>query len=181
VTIFHSLLPDSTIIINRNPMFEIQGAKPGESGMRQAAWQSDGSLDLYNQTEAYDIPPGCYSDLVRCPPCEIRVGPSGRGIWVKPVLPNELIPRRGTGDIVLLVGFLDSQPSWNETGAVMMRLAPHVTALTTQYLGSYCSACHEEQKATQPLRRCQQCRVILYCDEVRHLNSFLSTRVFQVA
>ncbi|KAJ1302037.1 hypothetical protein OPQ81_000872 [Rhizoctonia solani] len=124
-------------------MFDI-GAKPGEAGMQQAAWQSDGSLDAYNATKPYNPPTGCYSDLSRCPPCEIRVGPNGRGIWTKPSLPDPHIPR---------------------PGATMLRLVPHVTALSTQYLTSHCSGCHEEQKPNKPLLRCQRCRVVCYCDQ----------------
>ncbi|EUC61024.1 SET and MYND domain protein [Rhizoctonia solani AG-3 Rhs1AP] len=124
-------------------MFGI-GAKPGEAGMRQAAWQPDGSLDAYNKTKSYIPPDGCYSDLSRCPPCEIRVGPNGRGIWTRPSLPDPFIPR---------------------SGATMLRLVPHVTALSTQYLTSHCSGCHEEQKPNRPLLRCQRCRVLSYCDQ----------------
>ncbi|CAE6461936.1 unnamed protein product [Rhizoctonia solani] len=124
-------------------MFGI-GAKPGEAGMRQAAWQPDGSLDAYNKTKSYTPPDGCYSDLSRCPPCEIRVGPNGRGIWTRPSLPDPFIPR---------------------SGATMLRIVPHVTALSTQYLPSHCSGCHEEQKPNRPLLRCQRCRVLSYCDQ----------------
>ncbi|CAE6406863.1 unnamed protein product [Rhizoctonia solani] len=124
-------------------MFGI-GAKPGETGMRQAAWQPDGSLDAYNKTKPYIPPDGCYSDLSRCPPCEMRVGPNGRGIWTKPALPDPFIPR---------------------SGATMLRLIPHVTALSTQYLTSHCSGCHEEQKPNRPLLRCQRCKVLSYCDQ----------------
>ncbi|CAE6405874.1 unnamed protein product [Rhizoctonia solani] len=85
-----------------------RGAEPGQAGMRQAGWQPDGSLDAYNTTKPYSPPSGCYSDLSRCPPCEIRVGPNGRGIWTKPSLPDPFIPR---------------------PGATMLRLVPHVTAL----------------------------------------------------
>ncbi|CAE6456718.1 unnamed protein product [Rhizoctonia solani] len=120
------------------------GAKPGEAGMRQAAWQPDGSLDLYKATEAYNPPAGCYTDLSRCPPCEMRVGPNGRGIWTRPSLPDQYIPR---------------------PGATMLRLVPQVTALSTQYLTSHCSGCHEEQKPNRPLLRCQRCKVLSYCDQ----------------
>ncbi|CAE6493731.1 unnamed protein product [Rhizoctonia solani] len=121
-----------------------RGAKPGEAGMQQAGWQPDGSLDAYNKTQPYDPPDGCYSDLSRCPPCEMRVGPNGRGIWTRPSLPDSFIPR---------------------PGATMLRLIPHVTALSTQYLASHCSGCHGEQKPTRPLLRCQRCRVVSYCDQ----------------
>ncbi|KAG8733647.1 hypothetical protein FRC11_004331 [Ceratobasidium sp. 423] len=120
------------------------GAKPGEAGMRQAGWQPDGSLDEYNATKAYNPPAGCYSDLSRCPPCEMRVGPNGRGIWTRPSLPDPYIPR---------------------SGATMLRLVPQVTALSTQYLTSHCSGCHEEQKSNRPLLRCQRCKILSYCDQ----------------
>ncbi|KAF8601520.1 hypothetical protein BDV93DRAFT_524686 [Ceratobasidium sp. AG-I] len=125
-------------------MFQVQGAKPGEAGMRPGVFSPVKNLDLYNQTKPCEVPPGCYAELGRSPPCELREGRNGRGIWTKPVLPNELIPRRG---------------------AVMMRPIPDVTALSTQYLGDHCSACHEERKKSQPLKRCQRCRAILYCDQ----------------
>ncbi|CAE6448091.1 unnamed protein product [Rhizoctonia solani] len=112
--------------------------------MRQAGWQPDDSLDQYNKTKPYAPPDGCYSDLSRCPPCEMRVGPNGRGIWTRPSLPDPYIPR---------------------SGATMLRLVPHVTALSTQYLASHCSGCHEEQKMDRPLLRCQRCKVVCYCDQ----------------
>ncbi|CAE7207502.1 unnamed protein product [Rhizoctonia solani] len=47
----------------------------------------------------------------------------------------------------------------------MLRLVPHVTALSTQYLTSHCSGCHDEQKPNRPLLRCQRCRIVCYCDQ----------------
>ncbi|ELU45157.1 zf-MYND domain-containing protein [Rhizoctonia solani AG-1 IA] len=120
------------------------GAAPGEMGMQQAGWQPGGSLDAYKATEPYTPPEGCYSDLSRCPPCEMRVGHNGRGIWTRPSLPDQFIPR---------------------PGATMLRLVPHVTALSTQYLTSHCSGCHEEQKSNKPLLRCQRCKIVCYCDQ----------------
>lgn len=76
-------------------MFPVQGAKPGEAGMRPGVLLPAKNLDLYNQTKPCQAPAGCYAELGRSPPCELREGPNGRGIWVKPMLPDELIPRRG--------------------------------------------------------------------------------------
>ena len=89
-------------------MFQVQGAKPGEAGMRQGAFLPAKSLDLYNHTKACEVPLGCYAELGRSPPCELREGPNGRGIWVKPVLPNELIPSGGGYAFVISAGALYS-------------------------------------------------------------------------
>jgi hypothetical protein len=147
-------------------MFNVQGAKPGEAGMRAGVFVPDDSLTLYNQTKPFDVPAGCYPDLALSPPCELREGPKGRGIWVKPVLAKEHIPRRGKW-LLLLMCVIDIR--WLCIGAIMMRPVPHVAALSTRYLGNHCSACHEEEKKGQPLKRCQKCRTILYCDQVRYL------------
>lgn len=157
--------PSTTTIAT---MFQVQGAEPGEAGMRAGAFVPDKSLDLYNQTKPSEVSPGCYPELDRSPPCELREGPNGRGIWVKPVLPSELIPRRGVFIITQYTGVPFFQSIFGDIGAIMMRPVPHVTALSTQYLGDHCSACHEEQRAAQPLKRCQRCRAILYCDQVCH-------------
>jgi SET and MYND domain-containing protein len=53
----------------------------------------------------------------------------------------------------------------------MLRLVPHVTALSTQYLTSHCSGCHEEQQPNRPLLRCQRCKIVCYCDQVCYLMS----------
>ncbi|KAG9080118.1 hypothetical protein FRC06_007059 [Ceratobasidium sp. 370] len=47
----------------------------------------------------------------------------------------------------------------------MICATPHVTALSTRYLRSHCSSCHEEEKNGRPLKRCQQCKTIIYCDQ----------------
>ncbi|KAG8773046.1 hypothetical protein FRC12_002762 [Ceratobasidium sp. 428] len=125
-------------------MFPVQPSLPGKEGLRAAVFEADKSLKWYNQTKAVEIPAGCYPELALTPPCELREGPTGRGIWVRPKLPKEYIPN---------------------PGARMMCAVPHVAALSTRYLGNTCSTCHEEEKKGQPLKRCQRCRMILYCDQ----------------
>ncbi|KAG8707722.1 hypothetical protein FRC08_000329 [Ceratobasidium sp. 394] len=125
-------------------MFPVQWGNTGEAGMRAGIFVPDKSLKLYNETKPVEIPAGCYPELGRTPPCELREGSKGRGIWVRPGLSKELIPN---------------------AGARMICATPHVTALSTQYLGDHCSSCHEEEQAGRPLKRCQRCRTILYCDQ----------------
>ncbi|KAF8601577.1 hypothetical protein BDV93DRAFT_524753 [Ceratobasidium sp. AG-I] len=112
-------------------MFELKGSEPGKAGIS------------YGNAKPYTIPTGAYDDINSTPPCEIRLGSQGRGIWVKPQLPNEYVPR---------------------SGAVMIRPYPHVAALTTRYLGKRCSGCHEEPQKGKKLMRCQRCRTVCYCD-----------------
>lgn len=80
-------------------MFELKGAKPGEAGMRPLIHIPDGSS--YKQAKPYAIPAGAYQDMESTPPCEIRLGSQGRGIWVKPELPNEYVPRSGMCSFIL--------------------------------------------------------------------------------
>ena len=78
---------------SRFTMFELRGAEPGKAGMRPLVHVPDGSS--YKNAKPYTIPIGAYEDINNTTPCEIRLGSQGRGIWVKPQLPDEYVPRPG--------------------------------------------------------------------------------------
>lgn len=91
-------------------MFELRGAEPGKAGMRPLVHVPDGSS--YNNAMPYAIPTGAYEDMSTTPPYEIRLGSQGRGIWVKPQLPNEHIPRPGMHHIYFILSTgIDSSES----------------------------------------------------------------------
>lgn len=81
---------------------------------------------------------------------------TGRGIYTKQGFEPGMSM---CSNHAFMLGFTSS------TGSILISIKPHVTALSTPYLDSYCSSC-SGLASTTGLKRCTRCRTVRYCGTV---------------